>query len=190
METQLKQLISEEMKQFHCSVLLNKIKDIVRKLKAYGVSDEDIVAVMKEEDEFPQLMVTEDYKIVLCGEESLEVKMEPLLKAVYLLFLSHPKGIVLKYLPDYREELMALYLLLRPSGMTERVQKSIMDVTNPTLNSINEKCTRIRKIFSELLPVSIAGYYAITGKRGEPKKIDIVRSNVIWKCKIPNSQGL
>ena len=46
METQLKQLISEEMKQFHCSVLLNKIKDIVRKLKAYGVSDEEIVAVM------------------------------------------------------------------------------------------------------------------------------------------------
>jgi len=126
MEKQLKQLISEEMKQFHCSVLLNKIKDIVQKLKAYGVSDEEIVAVMKEEYEFPQLMVTEDYRIVLCGEESLEVKMEPLLKAVYLLFLSHPEGIVLKYLPDYREELMALYLLLRPSGMTERVQKSIM----------------------------------------------------------------
>ena len=116
--------------------------------------------------------------------------MEPLVKAIYLLFLSHPEGIVLKYLPDYRAELMSIYLLLRPAGMTDRVKKSIMDVTNPMLNSINEKCARIRKIFSGVLPKNVAKYYAISGKRGEAKKIDLVRANVIWKCKLPSSQGL
>jgi hypothetical protein len=74
--------------------------------------------------------------------------------------------------------------------MKDRVQQSIEDVTDPTLNSINEKCARIRKTFSELLPKSIAKYYAISGKRGDVKKIDLVRANVIWKCKMPNSQGL
>jgi len=74
--------------------------------------------------------------------------------------------------------------------MTDRVEKSIMDVTNPTLNSINEKCARIRKIFSKVLPRSVARYYAISGKRGETKKIDLVRANVIWECKLPGSQGL
>ena len=116
--------------------------------------------------------------------------MEPLVKAVYLLFLSHPEGIVLKYLPDYRKELTALYLKLRPYGLTDRVKKSIIDVTNPTQNSINEKCARIRKLFSSLLPKNVAKYYAISGKRGEAKKIDLVRANVIWKCKLPNSQAL
>ena len=190
MEKQMHKIIKKELEQLHCSILLDEVKETVRKLKAYGVDDADIIAAMNEEELFPQLVVTEDYKIVLSCEKPVEVEMEPLVKAVYLLFLSHPEGIVLKYLPDYKKELTALYLLLRPYGMTDRVMRSIEDVTNPTLNSINEKCARIRKLFSEILPKSVARYYAISGKRGEAKKIDLVRANVVWKCKLPSSQGL
>ena len=190
MENQMKQMISEELKQFHCSILLDEVKEKVRKLKAYGVDEAEIVAAMNEEELFPQLVVTEDYKVMLSFEQPVEVEMEPLVKAVYLLFLSHPEGIVLKYLPDYRKELTDIYLLLRPYGLTDRVKKSILDVTDSTLNSINEKCARIRKIFSAILPRSVAKYYAISGKRGEAKKIDLVRANVIWECKLPRSQGL
>ena len=190
MDNKMKQIISEELEQFHCSILLEEVKEKIRKLKAYGVEDDKIVAVMNEEELFPQLIITEEFKIMLSGDNPIEVEMEPLVKAVYLLFLSHPEGIVLKYLPDYRKELTALYLQLRPYGLTNRVKKSIIDVTNPTQNSINEKCARIRKLFSSLLPRNVARYYAISGKRGEAKKIDLVRANVIWKCKLPNSQGL
>lgn len=190
MENMMKEMISEELKQFHCSILMDEVKEKVRKLRAYGIDDAEIFTAMNEEELFPQLIVTEDYKIVLTGEQSVEVEMEPLVKAIYLLFLSHPEGIVLKYLPDHRAELTSIYLLLRPAGVTDRVKKSIMDVTNPMLNSINEKCARIRKIFSGVLPKSVAKYYAISGKRGEAKKIDLVRANVIWKCKLPSSQAL
>lgn len=190
MDRELMNMISKKMEQFHCSILLDEVKEKVRKLKAYGVDDAEIMAAMNEEELFPQLIVTEDYKVVLAGEKNVEVEMEPLVKAVYLLFLSHPEGIVLKYLPDYRSELTSIYLLLRPYGLTDRVKKSIVDVTTPTQNSINEKCARIRKQFSSVLPQSVARYYAISGKRGEVKKIDLVRANVIWKCKLPFSQGL
>lgn len=190
MEKEMKAMISKELEQFHCSILLDEVKEKVRKLKAYGVDESEIMAAMNEEELFPQLVVTEDYKVILAGDKPVEVEMEPLVKAVYLLFLSHPEGIVLKFLPDYRKELTALYLLLRPHGLTDRVKKSINDVTNPTQNSINEKCARIRKSFSALLPRSVARYYTISGKRGEAKKIDLVRANVIWKCKLPSSQGL
>ena len=190
MKNTLKEMLKDELRQFHCSILLDEVKEKVRKLKAYGVDDAEIVAAMNEEELFPQLVVTEDYKVVLADGADTEVKMEPLVKAVYLLFLSHPEGIVLKCLPDYRKELTALYLLLRPYGITDRVMQSIEDVTNPMLNSINEKCARIRKVFAGLLPKSVARYYAISGKRGEAKKIDLVRANVVWKCKLPFSQGL
>ena len=190
MERRWKLKVSKELEQFHCSILLDEVKEKVRKLKAYGVDDAEIVAAMNEEELFPQLVVTENYKIVLADGKNTEVRMEPLVKAVYLLFLSHPEGIVLKCLPDFRKELTALYLLLRPYGMTDRVMQSIEDVTNPTLNSINEKCARIRKVFAELLPKSVARYYAVSGKRGEAKKIDLVRANVVWKCKLPFSQAL
>jgi len=185
MDKQGKLQISKELERFHCSLLLDEVKEKVRKLKAYGVDEAEIVAAMNEEELFPQLIVTEEYKVVLADGDDTEVKMEPLVKAVYLLFLSHPEGIVLKCLSDYREELTQFYLLLRPAGLTDRVLQSIEDVTNPMLNSINEKCARIRKAFSEHLPKSVARYYAISGRRGEVKKIDLVRANVIWKCKLP-----
>ena len=190
MERQIKQILSKELEYFHCSILLDEVKEKVRKLKAYGVEDAEIMSAMNEEELFPQLIVTEDYKIVLSGEQLMEVEMEPLVKAVYLLFLSHSEGIVLKCLPDYQQELTRIYLLLKPYGLTDRAKKSIEDVTNPTLNSINEKCARIRKAFSNVLPQRVARYYAISGRRGEAKKIDLVRANVIWECKLPDSQGL
>lgn len=181
MNDKWKEIISKELEQFHCSILLDEVKEKVRKLKAYGVDEAEIAAVMDDEKLFPQLVVKEDYKVVLVGDELVEVEMEPLVKAVYLLFLSHPEGIVLKCLPDYRAELTGIYMLLRPSGMTDRVKKSIKDVTNPTNNSINEKCARIRKLFSEVLPRSVASYYAISGKRGEAKKIRLPRELVVWE---------
>lgn len=186
MNENIRKMTSGELEQLYCFILLDEVREKVRKLKAYGVEESEIVSAMNEEDLFPQLVVTEDYKIILAEEKPVEVEMEPLVKAVYLLFLSHPEGIIIKCLPDYRKELTDLYLLLKPYGLTERVKKSIADVTNPTQNSINEKCARIRKLFSSLLPRSVARYYSISGKRGEPKKIDLVRANVIWKCKLPN----
>jgi ABC-type branched-subunit amino acid transport system ATPase component len=114
MDRELMNMISKKLEQFHCSILLDEVKEKVRKLKTYGVDDAEIMAAMNEEDLFPQLIVTEDYKVVLAGEKPMEIEMEPLVKAVYLLFLSHPEGIVLKCLPDYQKELTELYLLLRP----------------------------------------------------------------------------
>ena len=190
MEKQLESTITKMIEQFHCSILLDEVKEKVRRLKGYGVEEAEIEAALHEDELLPELIVTKDYKIVIGGVRQREVEMEPLVKAIYLLFLSHPEGIVLKYLPDYRTELTSIYLLLKPTGMTDRVEKSINDVTNPTLNSINEKCARIRKVFSGVLPKSVARYYAVSGKRGEAKKIDLVRGNVIWECKLPNSQGL
>ena len=128
-----------------------------------------------------RLVVTKDYRIMLPDYFGMEIKMEPLAKAVYLLFLKHPEGIVFKDLPDYREELTQIYVRLKPNGMSERVMQSIEDVTNPTLNSINEKCARIRGAFVGQFDDHMAKHYYIDGKRGEPKKISLPRDLVIWE---------
>ena len=77
MENQMKQLISKELERFYCSILLDEVKEKVRKLKAYGVDETEIMAAMNEEELFPKLIITEDYKIVLHGEQPVEVEMEP-----------------------------------------------------------------------------------------------------------------
>lgn len=181
MDQESKEEISKEMELFQCSILLNELKAKVRRLRAYGVEDAEIVAAMNEEESFPQLVVTEDYKIVLSKNQPVEVKLEPLVKAVYLLFLNHPEGIIFKNLPDYRQELTRIYSEIRPWGLTERAIQSIEDVTNPLLNSINEKCARIKKAFELMLDSGMAKNYYIDGLRGEAKKISLPRDLVVWE---------
>ena len=107
--------------------------------------------------------------------------MEPLAKAVYLLYLKHPEGIAFKQLPDYRQELIDIYNDLRPLGLNQRSLQSIEDVTNPLLNSINEKCSRIRAVFLAEVDASLADQYYIVGKSGEQKRITLPRDLVIWE---------
>ncbi len=173
--------IPYEMVQLQCSILLNEVKEKVSMLRSYGMGDPEIEAVLHDEVVLPSITISKDYRIVVNGKDRVEVKMEPLIKAVYLLFLNHPEGILFKFLPDYREELAGIYAKLRPWGLTDRARRSIEDVTNPFLNSINEKCARIRKAFLDLLDEHVAEQYYIQGERGEAKKITLPRDLVVWE---------
>lgn len=127
-----------------------------------------------------RLIIAKDGTILLADCQK-EIKMEPIVKAVYLLFLKHPEGITFKCLPDYRQELADIYQKIKPFGLTERAIRSIEDVTNPLLNSINEKCSRIRAAFQTEVDASLMDQYIITGKSGEAKKIALPRDLVVWE---------
>jgi len=127
-----------------------------------------------------RLTIAKDGTILLSDYQK-EIKMEPIVKAVYLLFLKHPEGIAFKYLPDYRKELTDLYQIIKPFGLTERAIRSIEDVTNPLLNSINEKCSRIRAAFLSEVDSTLLEQYIVTGKGGEVKKILLSRDLVAWE---------
>ena len=167
-------------KQSLYKVLVDEVKEKVQKLKEYGLSEKEITSLLQTERPLLKLTVTKEYKLYL-GDERREVHMEPLVKAVYLLFLAHPEGIVFKNLPDYRQELTRIYSEVRPWGLSDRAIQSIEDVTNPLLNSINEKCARIKKVFETILDKSMAAHYYVKGSRGEPKKIDIPYELIVWE---------
>ena len=145
-------------------------------IKRLGFHEEKL----KNQIKLSGLKITRDYAIML-SEYNKEVKMEPIVKAVYLLYLNHPEGIAFKCLPDYRKELADIYQKIKPLGLTERAIRSIEDVTNPLLNSINEKCSRIRAMFQAEVDASLLDQYIITGKSGEAKKISLPRDLVVWE---------
>lgn len=171
---------SKELEHNSCSNLLDDIKHKVRLLRENGISESEIASLFYVERPLPMLIVSKDYRIFL-GDKQNEVSLEPLVRAVYLLFLKHPEGIVFKSLPDYRKELTSLYDKVRPWGLTDRALQSIEDVTNPMLNSINEKCARIKKTFLAVMGSGMAEHYYIKGTRCERKGIALPRDLVLWE---------
>lgn len=161
--------------------LMTDIKEKITLLRQRGIAQHILEELIRPDDRLSRLVVTKDFRILLPDYNNMEIKMEPLAKAVYLLFLSHSEGIVFKCLPDYRKELAEIYVKLRPLGLTDRALQSIEDVTNPLLNSINEKCARIRGAFVGQFDDHMARHYYIDGRRGETKKISLPRDLVVWE---------
>jgi hypothetical protein len=171
---------SKELEHNSCSTLLDEVKQKVRLLRESGVSESEIASLFYVERPLPMLIISKDCRIFL-GDKQNEVHMEPLVRAIYMLFLRHPEGIIFKTLPDYRKELTHLYDKVKPWGLTDRTLQSIEDVTNPLLNSINEKCARIKKVFLGVMEDDMARHYYIDGPRGEAKKISLPRDLVVWE---------
>jgi hypothetical protein len=170
----------EELRKTRCLILLEEVKERVQQLKEYGMSESEILSHLHGDQSLIPLIISKSYRIFL-GDERREVQLEPLVKSLYFLFLRHPEGIIFKDLPDYRQELADIYNKVRPWGLTNRALHSIEDVTNPMLNSINEKCTKIKKVFETMLDSSIAEHYYIKGTRGNTKRIGLPRDLVTWE---------
>jgi hypothetical protein len=167
--------------QFVSLTLLDDFKVRIQTIRNKGINEWTFRQLFKTKAQLSRLVISKDYHILLPDYNDIEVKMEPLVKAVYFLFLNHPKGIAFKELADYREELLNIYKRLKPLGLNKRTIQSIEDVTNPLLNSINEKCARIRSAFVKEFDEGLAKNYFVTGERGEAKKIILPRDLVIWE---------
>ena len=174
-------LALNEDQEFVSLTLLEDMDVRVQKLRNKGLNEWTFRGLFKTKAQLSRLIITKDYRILLPDYNDIEVKMEPLVKAVYLLFLKHPEGILFKGLTDYREEMLDIYKKLKPMGLNKRTIQSIEDVTNPLLNSINEKCARIRSAFVKEIDESLAKNYFVTGERGEAKKIALPRDLVNWE---------
>ena len=161
--------------------LLEEVRERIAKLRKRGIAESILEQLIHPDNRLSRMVITNDYRILLPDYNDMEIKMEPLVKAVYLLFLNHPEGIAFKHLHDYRNELKEIYQQLRPNGLNERALKSIEDVTDPCNNSINEKCARIRGAFVGEFDDYMARSYYIDGRRGEPKRISLPRELVEWE---------
>lgn len=177
----------ERLRQIEIDRIKSEVQERIEKLRQHGVSEWALRRLIAPERKLSRLVVTGDLRVLLPDYGNMEIKMEPIVMAVFLLFLRHPEGIVFKSLPDYRDELTRIYAaVLSCNGhtrpFTERQLTGIVSVTNPLSNSINEKCARIRAAFLSQFDEYLATDYFVTGHRGDIKRIILPRELVEWQA--------
>ena len=134
-------------------------KDLL--LKAIGAPLLEELRIEAAKAKLSRLVITKDYRFILTDYQK-EVELQPVHKAVYLLFLAHPEGIEFKRLADYREELTEYYTATAKGLDREKIIEGVEHLVNPLDNAINEKCSRIKKTFLDMMDEYTASYYIIS----------------------------
>jgi hypothetical protein len=131
-------------------------------LKAIGVPLLEELRIEAAKGKLSRLVITKDYRFILADYNNKEVELQPVHKAVYMLFLAHPEGIEFKKLADYREELTRYYMATAKLMDKEKILEGVDHLVNPLDNAINEKCSRIKKVFLDMMDEYTASYYIIS----------------------------
>ena len=162
-----------------------EIRERVRKLQsvgrddillhAIGVPTLENLRIEAARGNLSPLHITSDYRFFLTSINK-EVELSPVHKAVYLLFLNHPEGIEFKRLGYYKQELLYLYKETSRWVDITKVNESVGHIIDPADNAINEKCSRIKKVFYQLMDEYSASYYIISSHT----KKHVAGSSRIW----------
>ena len=163
--------------------LEKKLTNILDQLISAGVPISTLHDLLDSHINLSRIAINDKYDIMLPDYDSVKIKMRPLPKTVFLLYLKHPEGIAFTELQDHFEELIDIYSHVTNSDDMDKIKESIEHLVNPFDNSISEKCSAIRTAFSSILDPSIAKYYCITGRQGQRKYIKIDRDLVMWNVK-------
>lgn len=162
--------------------LEEEIKERINALKQQGLTSLAISQIIGPLESSPYgLVIDSDYNIFLDDEKKTEIKLPPIHKAVYLLFIKHPEGINFKDMDSFRDELDRYYINITHRNNLNDVRASIERLISPLNNSLNEKCARIKGIFASIVPEDMLKWYIIDGPRGEKKSISLPRTLVIFE---------
>ena len=74
--------------------LIEEVKIKIAMLRQRGISQYLLEQLIHPDDRLSRLVITKDFRLLLPDYNNMEIKLEPLAKAVYLLFLNHPEGIL------------------------------------------------------------------------------------------------
>lgn len=134
METLVARKMAEYMARYHRPLPIDRLQDMLKGLVA-----------METVAKLSPLVVDGDFRLMLPELNGVEIRMTPLAKTVYLLFLVHPEGIRLNEIDSYRSELEQIYAMVKP-GASERVaQSTIAELVNPMGTSVHQNITRTRQ---------------------------------------------
>ena len=160
--------------------LLHIVAQTTARLHELGLTDEEIRARCRQLVPPERLHITSQYKILLPERDNQELKMRPLSKALFILFLKHPEGISFKSMSDYREEILDIYATISGRTNMSAIRESVNRLINPTENAINLSRTRVNQALERYFNRGTIGQYLINGRARSTKNIAVDRDYISW----------
>ena len=157
----------ERMEAAELLVLMEKVQ---QRLKALGTEPAAPV----------ELYVDRHYTIRIGTSDGPVMPLRPLVKALFILFLRHPEGILLKQRDQYRQELEEIYATICPNTAAEDVKARVGRLVNLQDNSFSEKASVLNARLEELLPKGTAEDYKIQGYNGHRRRIPLNPLLIHW----------
>lgn len=125
------------------------------------------------------LLFDNKFNIILPLYPQITIKLEPVPKSLFILFLQHPEGIVLKDIGDYEEEFRSIYFAVSGRKNPTVMRRVCKSLTDPTGNLLQKNISIIRKSFTSKLNHSIASNYIPAHSRNVAHYIPLDSSMIV-----------
>lgn len=130
------------------------------------------------------ILFDDDFNMSLPLYPNVTIKLEPLPKTLYILFLSHPEGIVLKDIQIYETELKKIYSHVSGRKNPTVINRIFRSLVDPTDNPLHKNLSIIRRSFTSQLNYNIARNYIPAHGRTKAHNIPLESEYVILPAMI------
>jgi hypothetical protein len=126
-----------------------------------------------------KLLIRRGGRMYLPDYGNIEIRMPAFEKALYLLFLRYPRGLFLgDVVREFNTELSDLYIHVSTRGLLQEMRHRISKLKDDDNFNISVPISRIKKVFTDAVGVSLADQYIIQGENAGKKGIKLNRDLV------------
>lgn len=133
----------------------------------------------KTANKLMHITIDDSLRIRVPELDNQEIKMPALSRALYVFYLRHTEGVEFKFLPEYAEEILALYRLASNRLDDSKLRTTVDSLVNPTENKINECVSRIKSAFLSVMDDYLARNYFLQYRMIEIRKDDSVDPSIV-----------
>ena len=145
--------------------IVAQIKSLLKQLRTKGATDKEIDSLLIEEDKPGRAYIDSAGMLVLPDEGNVRIKLTPMERTLYILFLRYPAGINADELWRYWDELYEIYgsqMVYDDKDLIEDAVEGICDEEKVTWYT---NVSRIKRKITNILGQRSAGKYII--RRGD-----------------------
>ena len=126
------------------------------------------------------LYIDKNFSIRMGDKDGLGMPLRPMVKALFILFLKHPEGILFKQRGRYQKELEEIYGVVAPGVSKDVIIRRVERLMNLEDNTFSENASVLNAKMSSLFPEAMADNYKIQGNNGLPRRIPLNPLFVHW----------